>query len=146
MNYATGYALTAKDLFKSFDTSRLKLTAKQCEELIGNRHKERIVHDVFKYAVKLVIDDIIHNNATFNLPTGAKTCTLSMRRFKGSEFQQARRAGKWKDIDFLASNFTAYQMNLSLMSGGIIRDKLVYLDNQNKDLITGYTNEGRQYY
>lgn len=146
MNYATGYALTAKDLFKSFDIGRLNLTAKKCEELLGNRHKERIVHEVFKYAVKLVLDDIIHNNASFSLPTGAKTCILSMRRFKDSEFQQARRAGKWKDVDFLASNFTAYQMNLSLMSGGIIRDKLVYLDNQNKDSITDYTNEGKQYY
>lgn len=146
MNYATGYALTTKDLFKSFDISRLKLTAKECEELLGNRHKERIVHEVFKYAVKLVIDDIIHNNATFSLPTGAKTCTLGMKRFKDSEFQQARKAGKWRDVDFLASNFTAYQMNLSLMSGGIIRDKLVYLDNQNKDSITQYTNEGKQYY
>ena len=108
MNYATGYALTTKDLFKSFDIRRLKLSAKECEKLLGNRHKERIVHEVFKYAVKLVIDNIIHNNITFNLPTGAKTCMLGMKRFKDCEFKQARQAGKWSDVDFLASNFTAY--------------------------------------
>ena len=146
MNYATGYALTTKDLFKSFDIGRLKLTAQECKKILGNRHKERIVYDVFKYAVKLVLDDVIHNNVTFSLPTGAKTCTLGMKRFRGQEFQSARRAGKWRDVDFLASNFTAYQMNLNLMSGGITRDKLVYLDTQNKDSITSYTNEGKQYY
>lgn len=146
MNYATGYALTAGDLFKSFDLRRLKLTAKECEELIGNRHKEKIAQDVFKYAVKLVLDDIMHNNIKFSLPTGAKTCILGMKRFKDADFAQARRAGKWNDVDFLASNFTAYQMNLSLMSGGIMREKLAYLDTQNRDIITKYTNEGRQYY
>lgn len=146
MNYATGYALTAGDLFKSFDTKRLKLTAKQCEELIGNRHKEKIAQDVFKYAVKLVLDDIIHKSIKFNLPTGAKTCLLGMKRFKDADFAQARRAGKWRDVDFLASNFTAYQMSLNLMSRGIMREKLVYLDTQNRNIITEYTNEGRQYY
>lgn len=146
MNYATGYALTVGNLFESFDTRRLKLSSKQCEELLGNRHKERIVHDVFKYAVKLVIDDIIHESAAFCLPTGVKACRLGMKRFKDINFQKARRAGKWSDVDFLASNFTAYQMSLLLTSGGVCREKLVYLDTQNRDIITNYTNEGRQYY
>lgn len=146
MNYATGYALNVKDLFRSFDIKRLKLTAKECEELIGNRHKEKIVYDVFKYAVKLVLDDIIQNSTRFSLPTGAKICILGMKRFKDDQFSQARRSGKWKDVDFLASNFTGYQMNFNFMSRGIMREKLVYLDSQNRDIITEQTNEGRQYY
>lgn len=146
MNYATGYALTVGNLFESFDVSRLKLSSKQCEKLLGNRHKERIVHDVFKYAVKLVIDDVIHKSVAFSLPTGVKSCRLGMKRFRDMDFQKARRAGKWRDVDFLASNFTGYQMSLLLTSAGVIREKLIYLDTQNRDIITNYTNEGRQYY
>lgn len=146
MNYATGYALTVGDLFKSFDIKRLDLTARECEKLLGNRHKERIVNDVFKYAVRLVLDDIIHNNVTFQLPTGSKICRIGIKRFKDEQFAQARRKGKWQDVDFLASNFTGYQMNLELMSRGIMREKLVYLDPKNKGILTDYTNEGRQYY
>lgn len=146
MKYATGYALTVKDLFKNFDVRKLKLSAKECEQLVGNRHKERIAYQVFKYMVKLVLDDIIHNNTTFSLPTGAKTCLLGMARFKNEDFRRARKAGKWKDVDFLESNFTAYQMCLHLMSKGIMRKKLVYLDPTNKNQITKYTNEGKQYY
>ena len=65
MNYALGYAFNIHDMFAGFDTSRLDLDSKTCEKLIGNRHKEVIAKQVFKYAVKLVIDDIIHRNNRF---------------------------------------------------------------------------------
>ena len=36
MNYALGYAFNIHDMFANFDTSKLDLETKKCEELIGN--------------------------------------------------------------------------------------------------------------
>ena len=146
MKLAVGYALGLKDLFCSFNFGRLDLTAKKCEELIGNRHKERIAFKVFKYALKLVLDDIIHNSTTFELPTGNKHARIKMKRYEDEKFKKARRNGKWTDVDFLSSNFTGYQMVLQYMSKGVWLEKPIYLDGTNKNLITEYTNVGKQYY
>ena len=64
MNYATGYAMNTEDLFLSFPTKKMEMTAKACEELIGNRHKEVIAKKIFKSALNMVLEDIIENNAT----------------------------------------------------------------------------------
>ena len=146
MNYALGYAFNIHDMFANFDTSKLDLETKKCEELIGNRHKEVIAKKVFKYAVKLVIDDVINNSARFELPTGGKKSFIAMKKFSGDDFKNARRHGKWKDIDFLNSNFSAYSMIFNYQNHGIFKEKLAYLDNINKDIITENTNAGKQYY
>lgn len=146
MKYALGYALNLKDLFGTFNIKRLKLKSKKCEELIGNRHKEILMYKVMKYCIKLVIEDIIHNNATFHLPTRKKKVCIKMKKVEGEQFAKARRNGKWRDVDFLASNFSGYQMVIRFMSGEVTREKPIYLDPIHKNQITQYTNEGKQYF
>lgn len=146
MNYALGYAFNIHDMFASFDTGRLDLDAKTCEGIIGNRHKEVIAKQVFKYAVKLVIDDIINDSIRFEMPTNGRKSYLSMKRVTGDDFVKARRHGKWKDVDFLNSNFTGHQMILTYQNHEMLREKLVYLDTARRDLITQKTNDGKQYY
>lgn len=146
MNYATGYAMNIDELFMSFPTSKMVLTSKACEELIGNRHKENIAKSIFKSAINMVLEDIIENNATFTLPTKSKRAELFMKRFNREEFSKARRNGKWSKVDFLTSNFCAYQIVFKFQSQGVMREKLVYLDSKHRDLITEYTNQGKQYY
>lgn len=146
MNYSTGYAMNIDELFLSFPTSKMILTTKECERLIGNRHKEAIAKQIFKSAINMVLEDIIENNATFILPTKSKKAELYMKRFERPAFAKARRNGKWDKIDFLTSNFCAYQMAFKFQSQGIMREKLVYLDSEHRDKITDYTNRGKQYY
>lgn len=146
MNYATGYAMNIDELFLSFPTSKMTLTAKACEELIGNRHKEVIAKKIFKSAIDMVLEDIIENNVTFILPTKSKRAELYMRRFNREEFSKARRNGKWGKVDFLTSNFCAYQIVFKFQSQGVMREKLVYLDSKHRDRIINYTNQGKQYY
>ena len=134
MNYALGYAFNIHDMFANFDTSKLDLETKKCEELIGNRHKEVIAKKVFKYAVKLVIDDVINNSARFELPTGGKKSFIAMKKFSGDDFKNARRHGKWKDIDFLNSNFSAYSMIFNYQNHGIFKEKLVITANKIKNV------------
>lgn len=146
MNYATGYAMNIDELFLSFPTSKMILTVKACEELIGNRHKESIAKKIFKSSINLVLEDIIENNATFILPTKSRKAELYMKRFNREEFSKARRNGKWSKVDFLTSNFCAYQIVFHFQSQGVMREKLIYLDPEHRDKITNYTNQGKQYY
>ncbi len=146
MNYATGYALNTNELFLNFPNKKLKMTAKECEEMIGNRHKEFIAKQVFKACVAMVLDDIIENNATFKLPTRVKRAEIGMKRFEREEFTKCRQNGKFSNVNFLNSNFSGYQMAFNFQSAGVMREKLIYLDPVHKDKITKYTNEGKSYY
>lgn len=146
MNYATGYAMNVNDIFLSFPTKKMKMTSKACEELIGNRHKEVVAKNIFKSALSLVINDIIDNNATFILPTASKSAQLGMKRFDRERFSDGRRRGKWQDIDFIATNFSAYQMAFRFQTGGVQREKLIYLNSENRDKIVDNVNNGKQYF
>lgn len=146
MNYATGYAFNVNQLFLTFPTKKMKLTSKACEELIGNRNKEVIAKAIFKHSIKLVLDDIINNNVTFDLPTNKRKAELKMLRTTGENFATARRNGKWLNVDFLASNFAGYQVGFTFQSKGVMRTKLVYLNSANRDMITANTNNGKQYF
>jgi hypothetical protein len=146
MNYATGYALTAKDLFMGFSGRRMKMTAKECEAILGNRHKDIIAKRVFREAVRMVIDDIIENGITFLLPTRSRQANLFMKKFQGEDFSRRRKMGKWRKVDFYESLFSGYQMYLRYNVGGRYKEKPVYLDPARRDRIDELTSQGKQYY
>lgn len=145
MRYATGHALNTNQLLHNFPTNKLKLSAQKCQELIGNRHKEYIAKQVFKACVNLVLQDIIDNNCTFKLPTRAKSSELYMKRYEGDDFIKCRQNGKFQDVNFLKSNFTGNQICFKYQQAGIMREKPVYLDKNNKQKITEHTNNGKNY-
>lgn len=146
MNYATGYALTASDLFMNFSGKRMKMTAKECEAILKNRHKDIIAKRVFREAVRMVVDDIIENGNTFLLPTRSRKASMYMKKFKGEDFTRLRKFGKWKKVDFYESLFSGYQMYLRYSIGGMDKEKPIYLDPTRRDRIDELTNEGKQYY
>lgn len=146
MNYALGYTLNLKDIYKGFNFKKLDLTAKQCEQIVGNRHKELIADQVMKKCIQLVLEDVIKNNATFNLPTGKQKAKIKMKKYEQEAFAKGRRNGKWLDIDFLASNFSGYQMMLNFYYKGILREKPIYLNPELKNEITENINNGKQYF
>ena len=69
-----------------------------------------------------------------------------MKKTSGNDFKKAVRNGKWRDIDFLTSNFTGYQLAMSIKSKKRPeKEKLIYLGYKHKDRITELTNEGKRY-
>lgn len=146
MNYAVGYAIGLKDLFKTFNFKKLKIPTKVCEKIVGNRHKEVLADQVMKSCIKLVLDDVIDNNTTFHLPTGKRNAEIKMRSVTDENFAKARRNGKWRDVDFLASNFTGYQIVFRFVQQQVSIEKPIYLNPENRDRITEYTNNGKQYF
>ena len=146
MNYAIGYALSVNDIFMKFSGKRMKMTAKECEAVMKNRHKDVIAKRVFREAIRLVIEDIIENNNTFVLPTRSKKASIYMKKFSGDSFRKGRSLGKWKKVDFYESLFTGYQLFFKYDKGKIPLEKPIYLDPRHRDRIDVLTSQGKQYY
>lgn len=145
MNYSTGCAFNMDEMFMNFPYKKLILTCEDCQKINGNPHRDVLVKQVFRECFKLVIEDIINNNTTFHLPTGAKKCDMHMKRVRGDSFKNLRRAGKWRDVDILESNFTGYEIGFYMYGKTSPRIKTVYINKPYKEKITSNTNRGMQY-
>ena len=147
MNYSTGHAFNLQEMFQNFDTKKLKADYKVSKKACNSLSKTDLATKVFKESVKIILNDIIDNNVTFQLPTGGRKSDIHVKRTEGEEFKQARRKGKWRDVDFLASFFSGYQLVLNMYNkdGGVTRSKPIYVDKNLKNKLTEYTNNGKQY-
>lgn len=146
MNYALGCAFSQNELFENFPYKKLKINCKQCEEITGDPHRDKLVKRIFRESVKLVLNDVIDNNTTFELPLkGNKKCDIHMQRIRGEQFKALRRAGKWKDINYLKSMFTGHQLGFFMYGKRTPRVKSIYVNKELRDKITNNTNNGMQY-
>lgn len=146
MNYALGCAFNLEEMIINFPYKKLHTTCKDCKNIIGDNHRNLLVKKIFKESVKLVIEDIIENNITFWLPlTGNKKCNMHMKRVTGEEFKNLRRGGKWKDIDFVKSMFSGYEIRFFMFGNRTPRTKTIYLNKFYRERISQKTNEGMQY-
>lgn len=147
MNYAVGHAFTGRDIFMNFPVRKLKMSSEKCRKIYSDGSKRDLSEQIFIKALRMVVDDIIENNTQFKFPGMGKTqAYLQMKRTYGDKFKNAFRNGKWNDVDFITSNFSGYQMVLNMESSKrTSRQKLVYLSTSDKQRITDYTNQGKQY-
>ncbi len=145
MNFAVGAAFNVKHLFENFNFKKLKMNCKFCKRVNNDNHRQALVYKIFRECVKVILNDCIDNNVTFELPTGGKKSSIHLKRFSGEEFKKQRRLGRFKDVDFLISNFSGYQLMLSIYSQGQLREKPIYVNNELKNKITENTNAGKQY-
>ena len=136
INFATSYAIHPKDLF-----IRVPLHKYIDVPIKGwNRAKYLLIFGkMIKYLFYLIIKDIIENNITFKFPPGTSTY-LEMVPIHGADFEKARQNGAFDDVDFLASNFTGYQLYLRYNTRYGHWKKQIYVSKPWKDKITQYTN------
>jgi hypothetical protein len=146
MQFATGYTINGSDIMKEFPIKKLKTTTSQCEEVVHNRHKEKLAEEIWKANVAMVLDDVIENSDTFVLPTRSRSSEIYMKEVKDENFKKARRKRKWKDVDFLASNFTGAQMMFRYQNAGVFKEKPIYVDTPRRKKIAARLNAGKSYY
>lgn len=147
MNFikAIGYAFNSSHLFINFPFKKLKINCKQCEELIGDKHRNKLAQKIWRENYKLILNDIIDNNVTFQLPVSRK-CDIHMQTYSGNQFKNLRRSGKWKNVDFLKSLFTGNQLALFMHSPKRTpRVKNIYVNKELQKKIDDYTNNGKTY-
>lgn len=148
MNFlkALGAALNLSEIFINFPTHKLKITCNECDNLTGDRHRDKLAQRIFKESVKLILNDVIDNNVTFQLPTGSRRCDIHMQAIQGDAFKHLRKSGKWRKVDFLKSHFTGYQLGLFMYSPKRPpRIKNIYVNKEMRDRIDNYTNQGKTY-
>lgn len=146
-NYAMGHAFTGSDLFMNLPVEKLKMTPQQCKDIYPDGNKRDLAEQIFIRSLQIVVDDIIDNNVHFKFPgLGRTQAYLYMKRTEGDKFKKAFKNGKWRDIDFITSNFSGYQLTLEMQSEKRLpRQKRVYLSAKDKQRITDNTNNGKQY-
>lgn len=146
MNYATGHCFNIDDMFYNFDYSKLNMSCADCERINNDPHRDKMVKKIFREGMKLVLNDIVDNNNTFVLPTGSKRAEIHVNRTHGEDFKQARKRGKWRDVNFFSSHFSGNELVLEMYGTGRCRTKTIYVDKHIKDKITENTNNGMQYF
>ena len=146
-NYSP-HAFRAYDLYETFNKKQLKIRRDVCTKKYGTNKKQGICVQVLIYCFYLILLDIIQNNITFVLPLfNNRHASIYVRPIVGEEFKKARQYGAFEDIDFLATNFTGYQLTYSWeTTGGNIRYKPIYINKRFKDVLYDYINQGKQYY
>lgn len=138
--YASSHALTAKDLYIGFKWKKYLRENEIC-------HKETwptICSQVFRYAFNLIAKDIIENKTEFTMPPGTGG-RLYMGAIDGEEFIRARQRGAFEEIDYLASNFTAYRLRLSIQVKHRRWDRNIHFSGGFRQRLIDLTNQGESW-
>ena len=137
-----GHSFTCHDIFMNFPVRKLKMTPEQCKEVYSDGSKRDLEASIWMSSVRLIIDDIIENNTQFKLPGMGRTQSyIQMKRTEGDDFKKAFRLDKWRDVDFITSNFCGYQLQFVMESTKRTRrEKPIYLATRDRDKINEYTN------
>ena len=145
--FAMGHTFSARDLFHNFPIDKLKMDYDTVKRVYPDGDKRSLSASIFTKGMQLIVEDIIENNVHFLLPTlGTTESYMYMKKTSGNDFKRAFTRGKWRDVDFLTSNFTGYQLAMSVKSKKRPeKEKLIYLGYKHKDRITELTNEGKRY-
>lgn len=145
--FAMGHTFSSQDIFYNFPIDKLKIDYDTVKKIYSDGDKRSLSASIFNKGMQLIVEDIIENNVHFLLPTlGNNEAYLYMKKTSGNDFKNAVKQGKWNDIDFLTSNFTGYQLALSVKSKKRPeKEKPIYLGYKHKDRITELTNEGKRY-
>ena len=146
-HFALGWACNLNDIFVRFPYEKYKSLMSKFKTKALRRQK---IKQVFREGVQQVLEDIIENNITYKVQgIGYQGGEIHMEAITGSEFERVRQNGKFRDVDFLESLFTGYQMYLYIhgkRDNFLHRRKFpIYVGSVLKNKLTQYTNEGKVY-
>lgn len=144
MKLKTGYSFNANDLFANFNIKHITTHHDVLKKHYKTREKKEMAVKVFLYAIYLILLDIIENNVIFVLPT-SRRAQIQMTPVSGERFKSARKNGKFKDVDFMESNFTGYQLEFQFKKRNFTKRKPIYVNSKLKQKITDNTNNGMRY-
>ena len=141
--FAMGHTFSAQDIFHNFPIKKLKMNYDLVKKVYSDGDKRSLAASIFTKGMQLIVEDIIENNVHFLLPTvGSSEAYLYMSKTSGNDFKRAFKKGKWRDVDFLTSDFTGYRLCLRRSNRYGRWVKRIYLSSKYRDMITDLTNKG----
>jgi hypothetical protein len=69
-----------------------------------------------------------------------------MKTFQGDSFKEMWKKGKFRDVDFVRSNFKGHQLFYTFETKSGVLEKPIYINKKLKDVITNNTNLGKSYF
>lgn len=146
-HYALGWACNLNDIFVRFPYEKCKTLI---EKYRTKQSKRKKIKQVFRTGVEIILNDIIENNSTFQLPSlGYYGGEIHFEPITGSEFKDLRAKGKFSGIDFLETLFTGYQLYLFLhgkRDNFLARRKYpIYINKFYKEKMETLVNQGKIY-
>lgn len=143
--FAGGCAFNLRDLAYNFNWN--KINCKLIDIYGYKEHKTLFLASMFLDHLIEVVDDIIDRNVTFILPlNGRKKATIHPIAYRDKKFQYYRKFGRFKNVDFLESNFTAYRLGFQMYSTDRTpREKILYLSGEQKRRLEENTSKGMNY-
>ena len=146
-HFAIGWACNLNDIFVRFPYEKCKSLIKNFKTKQLRRQK---IKQVFREGVQQILNDVIENNVTFKIQgVGYQGGEIHMEAITGSQFEKVRENGKFKEVDFLESLFTGYQMYLYIhgKSDNFLHRKKypIYVNRYLRNKLVKYTNEGKVY-
>ena len=146
-HFSLGWACNLNDIFVRFPYEKCKNLIKLFKTKIEKRRK---IKQVFRTGIEVILNDIIENNNTFQLPPlGYYGGEIHFEAVSGSEFERLRAKGKFSGIDFLETIFTGYQLYLYLhgkRDNFLHRRKYpIYMSNYLKEKLETLANNGKTY-
>lgn len=136
-HWATSYALGAEDLYVKFPSEKYISLHGEWEPW----RLTQLYSKIFRYFFFLVIVDIIENRAMLKFPPGCNAW-MEMAPVSGEDFERARQNGAFQDVDFLASGFVAYTINIRFQNRYGKWLKRLYISAKYRDRIVELTNKG----
>lgn len=145
-HFALGWACNLNDIFVRFPYEKCKNLIKLYKEKYKKRQK---VKQVFRTGVEIIINDIIENNSSFQLPSLTyQKGEIHFEPITGSEFKRLREKGKFSGIDFLETIFTGYQLYLYVYGKKnkfLAKKTPIYLSGHYKHKLEELANNGKTY-
>ena len=146
-HFALGWACNLNDIFVRFPYEKYKSLMKKYKTKALRKQK---IKQVFRDGVELILNDIIENNTTFQVPAFKyNKGEIHFESISGQEFEKLRAKGKFQGIDFLETIFTGYQLYLYLSGkydNFLATKKIpIYINKYYKNKIENLANSGKVY-
>lgn len=138
---------TLHEVFCTFNTDRIKTEKSVIGEQIGGgrEYKLECAINVFKTAVKIVVDDIIDNGVQFNFPGSSRgSASMFIDTIKGESYDRFKKKKYlFRDVDPMASNFSIHRLcYLMETASGTMIKRSMRLDSGRRKRIVNKTNNG----
>ena len=99
------------------------------------------ISDPFKYCFAYVLYKIINDKMRFKIPY-AKNGFIDFEIVQGDMFMKQRQNGRFKDIDFIESDFTGYALKYYFDTKSYQKSYPIYLGGELRRLFYGKINSG----
>lgn len=146
--YTTGAAFSLPSLFERDSAKQLHLKFLEAVKILGFNKvgaRDLLCAKVFAECFYMILEDMLENNITFTLPLGKKHAEIHMKRISGKQFQCGMKGRKFKDIDFLKTQFVAYRPYFFMHTNNRDREKQIYTTIDYRKRLDEKVNNGKKY-